>query len=121
MTKAEVLTLINERLAEKALNAPNAEMRASAQMEKEQVSEVVETFFDVIKDAMEQGNNIYMRGFGSFVNKKRARKTARNIKADTTIIVEAHYVPSFKPSKVFTQKVKTSAVLKKILKDEAKS
>jgi DNA-binding protein HU-beta len=58
---------------------------------------------------MADGENIYVRGFGSFVNKKRAKKIARNISKNTAIIIEEHYVPSFKPSKVFINKIKKSS------------
>lgn len=118
MTKAEVITLIDERLAEKVINALTAQEKEAAKLDKEQISEVIETFFDVIKDSMEQGENIYMRGFGSFVNKKRARKIARHIKAKKSMVVEPHYIPSFKPAKIFMEKIKKSESLKQILKQE---
>jgi DNA-binding protein HU-beta len=57
---------------------------------------------------MSNGENIYVRGFGSFVNKKRAKKIARNISRNTAIIIDEHYIPSFKPSKVFIEKIKSS-------------
>ena len=57
---------------------------------------------------MAEGENIYVRGFGSFVNKKRAKKIARNISQNTAIVIDEHYVPSFKPSKVFVEQVKGS-------------
>jgi len=57
---------------------------------------------------MADGENIYVRGFGSFVNKKRARKVARNISKNTAIVIDAHYIPSFKPSKMFIEKIKNS-------------
>jgi DNA-binding protein HU-beta len=61
---------------------------------------------------MAEGNNIYVRGFGSFVNKKRARKVARNISKNTSIIIDEHFIPSFKPSKTFVQKIKNSKKIK---------
>jgi DNA-binding protein HU-beta len=61
---------------------------------------------------MADGNNIYVRGFGSFVNKKRARKVARNISKNTSIIIDEHFIPSFKPSKTFVQKIKNSKKIK---------
>jgi DNA-binding protein HU-beta len=61
---------------------------------------------EAIKDALKKGNNVYLRGFGSFVIKKRAEKTARNISKNTTIIIPAHNVPSFKPAKTFVNIVK---------------
>lgn len=121
MTKAEVITLIDESLAQKVINAKTAQEKDAATLDKDQISEVLETFFDVIKDSMEEGENIYMRGFGSFINKKRARKIARHIKAKQSIVVEPHYIPSFKPAKVFTEKIKKSESLKKILEEEEKT
>jgi len=64
-------------------------------------------FFKVVKGAMIGGENVYVRGFGSFVVKKRAEKTARNISKNTAIIIPAHYVPTFKPAKTFVEKVKS--------------
>ena len=75
-------------------------------IEKVDVQRVVETFFDVMKDTMADGKNVYFRGFGSFVVRKRARKVARNIAKNTSMIIEPHYVPSFKPSKTFIGQVK---------------
>jgi DNA-binding protein HU-beta len=57
---------------------------------------------------MSKGENIYVRGFGSFVNKKRAQKVARNISKNTSLVIEEHFVPSFKPAKVFVEQVKTA-------------
>lgn len=68
----------------------------------------VEAFFSVVKNSMADGENIYVRGFGSFINKKRAKKIARNISKNTAMVIEEHYIPSFKPSKVFVEKIKTS-------------
>ena len=53
-------------------------------------------------------NNVYLRGFGSFIVKKRAQKTGRNISKNTTIVIPAHYIPAFKPAKVFVEGVKDS-------------
>lgn len=61
-----------------------------------------------IKESLSDGNNVYLRGFGSFVVKKRAEKTGRNISKNTTIIIPEHYVPAFKPAKVFVESVKES-------------
>jgi DNA-binding protein HU-beta len=61
---------------------------------------------------MSEGNNIYVRGFGSFINKKRARKVARNISKNTAIIIDEHYIPSYKPAKVFVEKIKSSKKVK---------
>ena len=72
----------------------------------------VEAFFSVVKNNMANGENVYIRGFGSFVNKKRARKVARNISKNTAVIIEEHFIPAFKPSKFFTEKIKTSTKIK---------
>ena len=63
-------------------------------------------FFKEVKDALESGENVYIRGFGSFVVKKRAKKLGRNIKKNEVIEIPAHYIPAFKPSKVFSEQVK---------------
>ena len=98
MTKAEVITQIADQTG----------------IDKADVQETVEAFFSVIKNSMAQGENIYVRGFGSFVNKKRAKKVARNISKNTAIIIDEHFVPSFKPSKVFIDKIKNSNLVKKL-------
>jgi DNA-binding protein HU-beta len=92
VTKAEVIAEIAEKTG----------------LEKADVSATIEAFFSVVKNSMSEGKNIYIRGFGSFVNKKRARKVARNISKNTAIIIDEHYVPSFKPSKEFVQQIKES-------------
>ncbi len=86
-----------------------AEISTKTGIEKVDVQETVEAFFKVIKNSMIGGENVYVRGFGSFVVKKRAQKTARNISKNTAIIIPEHFVPSFKPAKVFVDKVKNSA------------
>ena len=78
-------------------------------IDKADVSVTVEAFFNVVKNSMADGENIYVRGFGSFINKKRAKKIARNISKNTAIVIDEHYVPSFKPSKVFVNKIKSSS------------
>jgi DNA-binding protein HU-beta len=75
-------------------------------IEKANVLLTVEAFMETIKDAMAKNNNVYLRGFGSFVVKKRAKKTARNISKNTTIIIPEHFIPSFKPAKTFISQVK---------------
>ncbi len=77
-------------------------------IEKVTVQRTVEEFMDSVKDSMVDGNNVYLRGFGSFIVKKRAKKTARNISKNTTIIIPEHFIPSFKPSKSFINKVKNN-------------
>jgi len=85
-----------------------AEIAEKTGIDKADVTTAIEAFFNVVKNSMSNGENIYVRGFGSFVNKKRARKIARNISRNTAIIIEEHYIPSFKPSKVFIEKIKSS-------------
>ena len=75
-------------------------------IDKSDVQETIEATIITIKKALVEGKSVFIRGFGSFVNKKRAKKIARNISTNTAIILEAHYIPSFKPSKKFTNSVK---------------
>jgi DNA-binding protein HU-beta len=75
-------------------------------VEKITVLKAVEAFMESVKDSLIDGKNVYLRGFGSFVIKKRAEKTARNISRNTTIIIPSHNIPSFKPAKSFMAKVK---------------
>ncbi len=75
-------------------------------IEKVVVQKTVEAFMDAIKGSLVKGRNVYLRGFGSFIVKKRAEKTARNISRNTTIIIPEHFIPSFKPAKTFASKVK---------------
>ena len=89
-----------------------AEISTKTGIEKVDVQETVEAFFKVIKNNMIAGENVYVRGFGSFVVKKRAQKTARNISKNTAIIIPEHFVPSFKPAKVFVEQVKVSDKMK---------
>lgn len=87
MTKADLVAQIAKRIG----------------LDRDEVLRTVETFMDVVKDEMAQGNNIYLRGFGSFVIRERAQKIARNISKKEAIIIPKHNVPSFKPSKVFSE------------------
>lgn len=66
----------------------------------------LETMFKEIKSSLAQGENIYVRGFGSFITKKRAAKIGRNIKRNTAVHIPAHFIPAFKPAKEFMQEVK---------------
>lgn len=97
MTKADVITEIAEKTG----------------IDKADVQVTIEAFFTVVKNSMADGENIYVRGFGSFINKKRAQKIARNISKNTAMVIDEHYVPSFKPSKIFTEKIKGSPKLRK--------
>ncbi|MCK5774639.1 MAG: integration host factor subunit beta [Bacteroidales bacterium] len=92
MTKAEIV----------------ADIANKTGIEKIAVQKTVEAFMDAIKDSMIGGENVYLRGFGSFVVKRRAEKTGRNISKNTTIIIPAHNIPSFKPAKSFVSEVKTN-------------
>ena len=77
---------------------------------KKDATVAVESFMKIVRDAMCEGENIYLRGFGTFLVKKRAQKTARNISKNTTITVPAHNFPGFKPAKSFQQKMKGEEV-----------
>lgn len=90
MTKADIVNDIAKRTGVE---------KATAQL-------VVETFMESVKDAMVKKQHIYLRGFGSFIVKKRAEKVARNISKNTSITIPAHFVPAFKPAKTFTTKLK---------------
>jgi DNA-binding protein HU-beta len=78
------------------------------EVEKVDVIVTIEALFNEIKRALESGQNVYVRGFGSFVIKKRAAKKGRNIKRGKTIEIPEHFIPSFKPAKVFTDQVKAN-------------
>ena len=82
------------------------EIAKSTGVEKAQVQQIVESFMECIKDSMTAQNNVYLRGFGSFIIKERAQKVARNISKNTTITIPAHNIPAFKPAKSFATKVK---------------
>jgi DNA-binding protein HU-beta len=75
-------------------------------IEKATVLKTVESFMETVSDSLVDGNNLHLRGFGSFVVKKRAEKIARNISKNTSIIISAHSIPSFKPAKTFIADVK---------------
>lgn len=75
-------------------------------IEKLTVLATIEALMSSIKESLINGQNVYLRGFGSFIIKKRAQKTGRNITKNTTIIIPAHNIPSFKPAKPFANKVK---------------
>ena len=82
------------------------EIAKTTGMEKIAVQNVVESFMETIKGSLAAEKNVYLRGFGSFIIKKRAQKTARNISKNTTLVIPAHNIPAFKPAKVFMSKVK---------------
>ena len=74
--------------------------------DKQAVLNTLEAFMDTVKESLSREENVYLRGFGSFIVKKRAQKTARNISMNTTIIIPEHNIPAFKPAKTFTLSVK---------------
>ncbi|UBM62838.1 integration host factor subunit beta [Candidatus Sulfidibacterium hydrothermale] len=90
MTKAEIV----------------AEIANKTGIEKVAVQAVVESFMESLKETMINGENVYLRGFGSFIIKERAEKTGRNISKNTTIVIPAHKIPAFKPAKSFVNAVK---------------
>jgi len=81
-------------------------------IEKVDVQATVEAMMNAVKNSLEKGDNVYLRGFGSFIVKKRAQKTGRNILKNTTLTIPAHYIPSFKPAKTFVDGVKKSVKVK---------
>ncbi|NJK96636.1 MAG: integration host factor subunit beta [Bacteroidales bacterium] len=84
------------------------EISKTTGIEKITVQKTVEAFMESVKDALVKDKNVYLRGFGSFIVKRRAQKTARNISKNTTIIIPEHFIPSFKPAKSFVGKVKVN-------------
>jgi len=85
-----------------------SEISKGTGIEKITVQRTVEAFMESIKGSLAKDQNVYLRGFGSFIVKERAQKTARNISKNTTIIIPAHNIPAFKPAKTFVAKVKDS-------------
>ncbi|MFN4855100.1 MAG: HU family DNA-binding protein [Bacteroidota bacterium] len=96
MTKADLVNEIAEKTG----------------IDKLQVQTTVEAFMKSVRTAITQGDAVYLRGFGSFIVKKRAEKTGRNISKNQTIIIPAHNVPAFKPAKTFVEKVKKNVQVK---------
>lgn len=96
MTKADLVAKISDKLG----------------IEKGDVQATVESFMSEVKTSLESGNNVYLRGFGSFIIKTRAEKTGRNISKNTTIKIPAHNIPAFKPAKVFLEGVKSNVSVK---------
>lgn len=82
------------------------EIAKNTGIDKATVLQTVEAFMETVKDSLAKNENVYLRGFGSFVIKRRAEKTARNISKNTTIIIPAHNIPAFKPAKTFVSVVK---------------
>jgi len=92
MTKAELVSKIAEKTG----------------VEKLTTLAIVESFMNEVKNSISANEGVYLRGFGTFKPKKRAEKTGRNIKKNTTIIIPAHHIPAFKPAKIFMQEVKNN-------------
>lgn len=90
MRKADLVTAISEKTG-----VPKVDVLVS-----------LETFFKEVKNSLADGENVYIRGFGSFVIKKRAKKIGRHIKKNVAIEIPEHYIPSFKPAKIFVEQVK---------------
>ncbi|MCF0181547.1 MAG: integration host factor subunit beta [Muribaculaceae bacterium] len=83
-----------------------SEIAKSTGIEKAAVLETVEKFMESVKESLSKGENVYLRGFGSFIIKTRSQKTARNISKGTSIVIPEHNIPAFKPAKVFMEQVK---------------
>ena len=91
MTKADIVSKVSTKLG----------------IDKIDVQATVEEFMTEVKTTLENGENIYLRGFGSFIIKTRAEKTGRNISKNLAVNIPAHNIPSFKPAKVFLNGVKS--------------
>ncbi len=91
MTKADIVNNISDQLG----------------IDKTDVQATIESFMNEIKNSLESGENVYLRGFGSFIIKTRAEKTGRNISKNIAVNIPAHNIPAFKPAKVFTNGVKS--------------
>ena len=96
MTKAEIVSKVSNNLG----------------LDKNEVLATVENLMEEIKNSLNEGENVYLRGFGSFIIKTRAEKTGRNISKNTTIKIPDHNIPAFKPAKTFTEGVKSKVVVK---------
>ena len=90
MTKADIVSDIQQKTG----------------IDKATILTTVEAFMETVKESLTKEENVYLRGFGSFIVKKRAQKTARNISKNTTIIIPEHNIPAFKPAKTFNISVK---------------
>lgn len=90
MRKADLVNVISEKTG-----VPKVDVLVSLEM-----------FFEQIKNTLSEGENVYIRGFGSFIIKKRAKKIGRHIKQNIAIEIPEHFIPTFKPSKIFVEQVK---------------
>ena len=96
MTKADIVARLSDKTG----------------LEKGDVQAIIDGFMREVRVSLETGENVFLRGFGSFILKKRAQKTGRNISLNTTLVIPAHYVSSFKPAKVFAETVKEGNPIK---------
>ncbi len=101
MTKADIVNEISEKTG----------------IEKMAVQATVEAFMKTIRNSMVEGKNVYLRGFGTFVVKRRAEKIGRNISKNTTVVIPAHYIPAFKAAKTFSDRVKRNVKTAEPVKD----
>jgi DNA-binding protein HU-beta len=92
MTKADIISQIADKTG----------------IDKAEVGNVVEAFVATVKNSMSEGHDIFIRGFGSFINKKKAQKIGRNISKHTAIVIPEHFAPKFKPSPEFVEMIKNS-------------
>ena len=90
MTKADIVKNISDKTG----------------MDKSDVQMIAEKLMDEVKNSLKKNENVYLRGFGSFIIKKRAKKTGRNISKNIAVVIPAHNIPAFKPSKTFVNSVK---------------
>mgnify|MGYP003331049680 CR=1 FL=1 len=98
MRKADLITKISEKTG----------------IPKVDVLVTLETMFKEIKNSLAEGENLYIRGFGSFIIKKRAAKIGRNIKKNVSVSIPEHFIPAFKPAKEFVHEIKTSTKIKEV-------
>ncbi|MFA9290431.1 MAG: HU family DNA-binding protein [Solirubrobacteraceae bacterium] len=96
MTKAEIVSIIANKLG----------------VEKNETQVIIESFMKEVKSSLVEGNNVYLRGFGSFIVKTRAEKIGRNIAKNQSIVIPTHNIPAFKPAKVFMEQVKKKVKVK---------
>lgn len=97
MTKADIVSNISDKLG----------------IDRADIQATVEKFMKEVKVSLEKGENVYLRGFGSFIIKTRAEKIGRNISQNTALKIPAHNIPSFKPAKIFVQGVKSKVPVSK--------
>tara|TARA_B100000029_G_scaffold286915_1_gene280627 strand:+ start:70 stop:360 length:291 start_codon:yes stop_codon:yes gene_type:complete len=90
MTKADIVKNISDKTG----------------IDKSDVQMITEKLMNEIKHSLQNNENVYLRGFGSFIVKKRAEKTGRNISKNVAVVIPAHNIPAFKPSKTFVNSVK---------------